>query len=545
MAIEAGGIPSLAENPTNIGAVYLSDTVNPLDVHLGNLKKFDEGQRARQAEKLALKQQAMKMTADLKYNPDGILPEDTAPISGMAQKVFEDYAAIQAKYAGDVGNPNYVADIAKWNVDKQRLDTAISGSKSFNQYLQKAADGDLSKLDKSHVTNMAQLRMLPLEQRMGEKGDEAISKYPLYQPKRISLYDTVKKKLDKIPREQKVMRDEAGNIVTEQLLFGSKGYYTEEKLSDQQLNTLNSALQADYDVVQDATDEFNLLPQGSANRISITEEANRRGVDPSTVMIERMTNAINAPKISFEEGKESTAHKEGVKYGYKKKEEEEKASFVLEQMGNIFTGKAKVYNGQSATPTEWNTLSKVGGGALASSITAAQAWYSNNLAGISAGNFNVQRTDANGNVSLDTEPNNIIGWKYKPDGTVLVKTAQSAYIKDGGGSRMNGMDIDDEGYVPVTENIITGIAVENKIPTSSVRSVLSKANGYNGNVANVRVLAKTNEPSVTQPAQQQQQNAPKTTTRTKIKSLVGTKGYEGYTEQELIDYYKSQGYNIQ
>jgi len=541
--VEANGLPSLAENPTNIGAVYLSDTVNPLDVHLGNLKKFDEGQRVRQAEKLALKQQAMKMTADLKYNPDGILPEDTAPISGMAQKVFEDYAAIQAKYAGDVGNPNYVADIAKWNVDKQRLDTAISGSKSFNQYLQKAADGDLSKYDKSHVTNMAQLRMLPLEQRMGEKGDEAISKYPLYQPKKISLYDTVKKKLDKIPREQKVMRDEAGNIVTEQLPFGSKGYYTEEKLSDQQLNTLNSALQADYDVVQDATDEFNLLPQGSANRMSVTEEANRRGVDPSTVMIERMTNAINAPKISFEEGKESTAHKEGVKYGYKKKEEEEKASFVLEQMGNIFTGKAKVYNGQTATPTEWNTLSKVGGGALASPITAAQAWYSNNLAGISAGNFNVQRTDANGNVSLDTEPNIIIGWKIKPDGTVLVKTAQSAYTKDGGGSRMNGMDIDDEGYVPVTENIITGIAVENKIPTSSVRSVLSKANGYNGNVANVRVLAKTNEPSVTQPAQQQ--NAPKTTTRTKIKSLVGTKGYEGYTEQELIDYYKSQGYNIQ
>jgi hypothetical protein len=29
-----------------------------------------------------------------------------------------------------------------------------------------------------------------------------------------------------------------------------------------------------------------------------------------------------------------------------------------------------------------------------------------------------------------------------------------------------------------------------------------------------------------------------------IKSLVGTKGYEGYTEKELVDYYKSQGYTI-
>lgn len=36
----------------------------------------------------------------------------------------------------------------------------------------------------------------------------------------------------------------------------------------------------------------------------------------------------------------------------------------------------------------------------------------------------------------------------------------------------------------------------------------------------------------------------KTVTRSTIKSLVGKQGYEGYTEQELIDYYKSQGYNI-
>lgn len=36
----------------------------------------------------------------------------------------------------------------------------------------------------------------------------------------------------------------------------------------------------------------------------------------------------------------------------------------------------------------------------------------------------------------------------------------------------------------------------------------------------------------------------KTANKSQIKSLVGTKGYEGYTEQELIDYYKSQGYTI-
>ena len=44
----------------------------------------------------------------------------------------------------------------------------------------------------------------------------------------------------------------------------------------------------------------------------------------------------------------------------------------------------------------------------------------------------------------------------------------------------------------------------------------------------------------------------KETTKTKSKSLkmdmikskVGTKGFEGYTEKELVDYYKSQGYTV-
>jgi len=39
--------------------------------------------------------------------------------------------------------------------------------------------------------------------------------------------------------------------------------------------------------------------------------------------------------------------------------------------------------------------------------------------------------------------------------------------------------------------------------------------------------------------------AKKKTTMATIKSKIGTKGYEGYTEQELIDYYKSQGYTIE
>lgn len=52
---------------------------------------------------------------------------------------------------------------------------------------------------------------------------------------------------------------------------------------------------------------------------------------------------------------------------------------------------------------------------------------------------------------------------------------------------------------------------------------------------------KTEQPAKQQPKGKQEQ---KTVSRQTIKSKVGTKGFEGYTEQELIDYYTSQGYTI-
>jgi len=42
----------------------------------------------------------------------------------------------------------------------------------------------------------------------------------------------------------------------------------------------------------------------------------------------------------------------------------------------------------------------------------------------------------------------------------------------------------------------------------------------------------------------QQNTNNKTISANKLKSLIGTKGYEGYTEKELQDYYISNGYEI-
>jgi hypothetical protein len=52
------------------------------------------------------------------------------------------------------------------------------------------------------------------------------------------------------------------------------------------------------------------------------------------------------------------------------------------------------------------------------------------------------------------------------------------------------------------------------------------------------------KPASNKPASAKPATVTKTIPVTKIKSLVGKPGYEGYTEKELIEYYRSQGYKI-
>jgi hypothetical protein len=55
----------------------------------------------------------------------------------------------------------------------------------------------------------------------------------------------------------------------------------------------------------------------------------------------------------------------------------------------------------------------------------------------------------------------------------------------------------------------------------------------------------TATPPQTAPKEEEPKKEGKTVSLQTIKSKVGTKGFEGYTEKELVDYYTSQGYKIQ
>jgi hypothetical protein len=84
-----------------------------------------------------------------------------------------------------------------------------------------------------------------------------------------------------------------------------------------------------------------------------------------------------------------------------------------------------------------------------------------------------------------------------------------------------------------------------EVPLSVIKGVLQidedtwkKMNAVSGGV---KPAAK----SVSKPVSAGGAQKAKTVKISTIKSKVGTKGFEGYTEKELVDYYKSQGYTVE
>lgn len=85
---------------------------------------------------------------------------------------------------------------------------------------------------------------------------------------------------------------------------------------------------------------------------------------------------------------------------------------------------------------------------------------------------------------------------------------------------------------------ITIDANNENIDRSKLNSFLKEATGGSLGVKESQI--RTNQAS----GKVKQAQPTKTVPVSKIKSLVGKAGYEGYTEKELMDYYKSQGYTI-
>lgn len=109
-----------------------------------------------------------------------------------------------------------------------------------------------------------------------------------------------------------------------------------------------------------------------------------------------------------------------------------------------------------------------------------------------------------------------------PDGSTMLTGL--GYTKDKSGKYVMGATVSNDGteYIVFLKDIPADVLKDKNF--KAVRAALGAA------------------PTAVNP--QTQQPANRTTSLSSIKALVGKKGYEGYTEKELVDYYKSQGFTI-
>lgn len=147
----------------------------------------------------------------------------------------------------------------------------------------------------------------------------------------------------------------------------------------------------------------------------------------------------------------------------------EDAKYVIEQLGKAMTGSDDVYR-----PTTGKKLSK--------KVDDKEVWEDATwkrgtaLSGTSLGKFSYTNTKDK-SVEPKTSDNLIVDWIFQ-DGKAMIKTTQSQFARDNGAKIVNGNPVNRFGYMPVTDDIISGIAVAKGIPYRSLREGLIQLGAY-------------------------------------------------------------------
>jgi len=95
-------------------------------------------------------------------------------------------------------------------------------------------------------------------------------------------------------------------------------------------------------------------------------------------------------------------------------------------------------------------------------------------------------------------------------------------------------------YNPNTKRITVTDPINNKPEEMSLTTFLQNLRPQNA-AQDIKFLQGLRNPIT---GEAPKPKAEKSISVSKLKTLVGTKGYEGYSLDEIIEYYKSNGYNV-
>jgi len=561
MAQEAGGLPYASPNTEGIGAVYFDKTVDPLTLHLSNLKQLDEGQRRREAAKKDQLNLTAKLVGDINPDTKGIFDTDGGYFQEKTKQLYDKYSQVLSQgYHPE--NPAFNEIYGKMQYEKKALENDVQVSKAQKELFTKlmgalAADGGKKyDLEKTNA-NIARFRMQPFE----ERKTMDLSKLLVPAKGNVPTLDWMAQQLKS--------KDNVLAKTTKQVPIthpdGTKGYMETTEWTDIapkqnadgtwtdggdiQKHAANMANVPER--VEVAVEEMGKLPDGQQEEIK--RQADMRGVNPAQVYFEQTLRRVNTRAEKAHEGKFDPYYVQGAKLWGQRQKDADSARYLAEQLDALSRGEVNVYGPENVGYTFDVFAGKA--------PERNQVKYSDALTNISAGKYPAQVIDDYGNPipgKKEAKDNLIYGWKFV-NGKLKVKTSQSSAkmkVKSSDGSDIEVPvydnkynPADEEGYIDVNDGIITSIAIANGVKPEAVRQGLIDMQKY-GSGANVPTFTKptaTNPVAGGQQTQAKPQTKPaggKVTTAAKIKSLVGTKGYEGYTEKELMDYYKSQGYEI-
>jgi len=474
------------DNPRTKVLDILLDQNNDLDNYL-------KIKQAKQAQQAATTNALMK---DLKLTEDGVMLQHVPYFKQKAQGVYEAAAKIYGKYNGDLSSPQAQQEwVQQVQLPSQQFELEVKGSKDLGQTLEKVR-GELNtkpddwNQDASHA-NIAMARLMSPDKLFS--APDQLNVDALLVPNQTAFFDMIKEDAKEFAKNETVKKDEKGNIVTVGLPFGGKAFVKEKGIQPQSVPDLAFAYMQSPQKVTQATREYNgLLDNDPLLKQSIDDEAQKRGLSPVQVYMESVIAKIPRGE-TIQQVTEGTAYKEGIKFGYKQKEEADNAKYIAEQLGNVMAGKAPVYGDENV---ESEVAQDEALGLAIPTLKPQSTWYSGALRGTKAGVYSqpVMRSDGQGGVIetgvVEPKDNVILGWKYV-NGVPYVRTSESTIYK-----KVNNKKVDNEGYYPADEQIITAIASSNKIPYSVLRETLAKGGGYQEKAPKPQELADKNAPTV-------------------------------------------------
>jgi hypothetical protein len=499
-----------------------------VDIELDNFARKKAADNAKAvADKNAL-------IADLNFDAKGIFPDDKGHFQEGKNKLIE---ANQKLYSLE---PNTQA-FREAEKEAKRLQgfygsEAVQSAEQWEQF--KKIDDEFNKNpDKYDIPKYKEWASKVRLNQNPEARNKLFQEQPLV-PKHkgwLGKYEEALTKKTVVPTEASKVTKEGGLVGVEKITT-----YTPD-----QITKISQSVLADPEWAQETLEDLNRLETSNPTlHKQVIDEANQMGIDP----IERysqiqLTNlSPNSRELS---GMGETAQQKAYWADfYGSKSEEDAASIVVDQWSKLNQGDVNVYSpvvtGLAQDPN--NPL-------------AIQNYAKSDLfVNRPLGKYTVQQRveDANKNIvtQYQTLDDVVLGNEFR-NGVHYIKTTQSVYKRGKNG-------IDKDGWRLATDNdLLNLISNGSKDPSKALgatQKVLQSRGAYGNQNIQVQKVTPATPISTQRPPESGTQTAPKkeepkkegkTVSLQTIKSKVGTKGFEGYTEKELVDYYTSQGYKIQ